>query len=73
MNFLKNNKRFSFNYNGKSIWEMPYKTELEETENTLTTVYYFHDGLKVTNIAKKYDKGRKTAVVWFPEKSACYG
>ena len=54
MDFLKNNKRFSFKYNGKDAFSLSYQTSISENENVLTTVYEFEDGLKITNIAKKY-------------------
>ena len=56
MNFLRNNKRFSFKLNGENAWDLPFKSETVEEKNTLTTVYQFENGIKVTNIAKKYDK-----------------
>lgn len=56
MNFLKNNKRFSFKLNGENAWDLAFKSETVEEKNTLTTVYQFENGIKVTNIAKKYDK-----------------
>ncbi len=56
MDFLKNNKRFSFKLDGKNIWDSKYTSECFESQNTLTTVYSFEGGLKVTNIAKKYEK-----------------
>lgn len=56
MNFLKENKRFSFKIGEKSAWGSNYKTDIKENSNILTTVYYFENGLKVTNIAKKYDE-----------------
>lgn len=54
MDFLKNSKRFSFKLDGVNIWKTEYKCEVSEKNNELTTVYYFKDGIKVTNIAKKY-------------------
>ncbi|MEE1047744.1 MAG: alpha-galactosidase [Clostridia bacterium] len=56
MDFLKNNKRLSFKLDGQDAWDLDYETEITEDGNTITTVYSFKDGLKVTNIAKKYDK-----------------
>lgn len=55
MQFLKENKRFSFYLGGKSVWEQAYEKEEEQEENTLTTKYFFKNGLVVTNVAKKYD------------------
>ena len=56
MNFLKDNKRFSFKLNGENAWDLDFKFTTTEEKNTLTTVYQFENGIKVTNIAKKYDK-----------------
>lgn len=56
MNFLKENKRFSFNMGEQNAWELPFKTGCVEEGNTLTTTYCFENGLKVTNLAKKYEK-----------------
>lgn len=56
MEFLRENRRFSFNLGGVSAWEMDYKSEVTCDENEVTTVYHFGGGLKVTNIAKKYEK-----------------
>ena len=56
MNFLKNNKRFSFKLNGENAWDLDFKSKAMEEGNTLTTVYQFENGIKVTNISKKYDK-----------------
>lgn len=55
MNFLKENKRFSFKIGEKNVWDTNYKTEICQVDNTITSIYYFENGLKVTNIAKKYD------------------
>lgn len=56
MNFLKNNKRFSFKLNGENAWDLDFKSKAMEEGNTLTTVYQFENGIKVTNISKKHDK-----------------
>ncbi|MDO5310445.1 MAG: alpha-galactosidase [Clostridia bacterium] len=56
MEFLKNNKRFSFKLGEKNSWDLDVESEVTEGDNILTTVYRFKNGLKVTNIAKKYDK-----------------
>ena len=56
MDFLKNNKRFSFKIGEKDAWDMNYETEVQENRNEIITVYSFENGLKVTNTAKKYDK-----------------
>jgi len=56
MDFLKNNKRFSFLLDGKNIWDTEYKTEISEKDDAISAEYYFDGGLKITNIAKKYEK-----------------
>lgn len=56
MDFLKNRRRFSFNYGGKPSDELECKVTATEGENELITVYDFADGLRITNIAKKYPK-----------------
>ncbi len=56
MTFLKNNNLFSFNYDGKDVFSLSYKKEQTEIENELITTYLFEDGLKVTNIAKRYEE-----------------
>ena len=56
MEFLRNNKLFSFLYDNKSIWECDYTEKTEEFENKIIRTYVFDDGLRVTNIAKKNEK-----------------
>lgn len=56
MNHLENSRRFSFKLNGENIWNTEFETEILEEGNTLTTVYRFASGVKVTNVLKKYDK-----------------
>lgn len=56
MEFLKNNRLFDFIYGGKTFDECEFKVTQKQDGNTVTTVYDFADGLKVTNIAKKYEK-----------------
>lgn len=56
MNFLKDNRRFSFKIGGVDAFLTEHNTEVTENGNTLTTVYSFQNGLKVTNIAKRYEK-----------------
>ena len=56
MDFLKNNKRFSFKLNGENVWDTDYESKTLAEGNTLTTVYRFENGITVTNIAKKYEK-----------------
>ena len=55
MEFLKNNRLFDFIYGGKTFDECEFKVTQKQDGNTVTTVYDFADGLKVTNIAKKYE------------------
>ena len=57
MNLLKEQKRFTFTYGDTPFEELNYHTSQTETENTLTTVYTFDDGLKITNIATKHGEG----------------
>lgn len=56
MDFLKNNKRFSFKLGGTYAWDLDYQSEVTSVGNEVTTVYQFGGGIKITNIAKKYDK-----------------
>ena len=56
MEFLKNTPRFSFLYGGKPFTECSYEATQELRGNEVITTYRFEDGLKVTNIAKKYEK-----------------
>ena len=56
MDFLRNNKRFSFKLGGTHAWDLDYKSEVTSVGNEDTTVYQFGRGIKITNIAKKYDK-----------------
>ncbi len=56
MDFLTNQKRFSFKLDGVSCWELPYHKEITEKGNEVISVYTFENGLKITNIAKKYEK-----------------
>lgn len=56
MEFLKKNKRFSFKLRNKNVWDLNYKSETKEDNDTVITTYFFEGGLKVTNFAKKYEK-----------------
>ena len=49
-------KRFSFLYNGKSAWDLEYGEVSSTDGDTITTVYDFEGGLRITNIVKKYEK-----------------
>lgn len=53
MEFLKEQRRFHFLYDGKPVEELPCSVEQQEEGNALTTVYTFAAGLKITNCAKK--------------------
>lgn len=55
MELLKNNIRFEFKYDGVPVSELEYTRELYEQDSTLKTVYTFAKGLRITNIAKKYE------------------
>lgn len=55
MDFLRNNKRFSFKLNGTDAFESDYTTETAESAGRLVTVYKFKNGIKITNIAEKYE------------------
>lgn len=56
MEFLKNNKRFSFRIDGRDAWSCPYKVRTEQNGSEIVTRYDFEDGLRVTNRARKYEK-----------------
>ena len=55
MDLLKNNKRFSFKLDGKDAFSALFSVKEEEKENELITVYDFEGGLRITNIATKYN------------------
>lgn len=70
MEFLKNNRRFSFLYDGKEIDECKFSMSEKEEGDTLTRVYEFEDGLKITNIARKIGKfGAYEWVNWLENTS----
>jgi len=54
MSYLNPDDLFSFNYAGKSFFDMNPQKERNEIGNTVTTVYTLDKGLKVTNILTKY-------------------
>lgn len=54
MNFLKNNRLFDFLYGGKPFEKLEFSTTKVQESDTLTTIYEFTNGLKITNIAKKH-------------------
>ena len=53
MNFLRDNRRISLNYDGKDVFLLPHTVNTSEKDGTLITEYVFDDGLKITNEAKK--------------------
>ena len=55
MDFLKNNKLFSFLYNGIPAWEQSYREEKQVNGNEIISTYSFENGLRVTSIAKKHE------------------
>lgn len=65
MKFLTDVPRISFLYNGKNFEDCMLKKEVKERGNELITVYILENGLKLTNIAKKYtDYGAYEWVSW---------
>ncbi|MBR4867278.1 MAG: hypothetical protein IKU11_11345, partial [Clostridia bacterium] len=54
MDFLKQNRRFSFLYNRTPFDTLNPTVEINETETTITTTYTLPDGLIVTNEATFY-------------------
>lgn len=66
MNFLKSNKRLSFCYGGKSIWDTELHTSIKECGDEVSFEYILKDGLKIINCAKKYpDFDAYEWVTWF--------
>ena len=55
MEYLKNNKRFSFKLDGVDAWQLRYDVKCVEEGDTLVSEYLFDGGLKITNVAKKYN------------------
>ena len=56
MEFLKHHKKFELLYGKKSIWESEPTHEVRENGNEVVSVYTVENRLRVTNIAKKYEK-----------------
>ena len=56
MDFLKNNRRFSFKLDGTDAWSLDCRSEVTCAGDTVTTVCRFPGGLQITNVAKKYEK-----------------
>lgn len=70
MEFLKNNRRLSFLYGGKTIDAAEFKITQTLEQNTITTIYTHRDGFKLTNIARKIDKfGAYEWVNWLENTS----
>ncbi len=62
MDFLKNNRRFSFLYGGKEFWKTGFAVHTEQNGEEYRTVYTLPDGLTVTNVARRY--GNYGAYEW---------
>lgn len=66
MAWKKNDQRFSFLYDGKCFWDYAMQTSVKQEKDGLITEYLLKDGLKVTNIVKKYaDFDALEWVTWF--------
>ncbi len=66
MDFLRDNKRLSFLYNGKCIWDFEMQTSSEEHGNKIRFEYLLSDGLKVVNCAERFpDFDACEWVTWF--------
>ena len=55
MKLFENQKRFSFLLDGKDGFSFPHTVRVKTQDNITETVYDFECGLRITNIAKKYD------------------
>lgn len=70
MDFLRKNRRLSFLYDGKPFSESEHKVTETENGNSLTVIYEFKDGLRVTNVARKINKfGAYEWVNWLENTS----
>lgn len=56
MNLLKNQPRFSFKLDGVPLDKLSYTVKEAFSDGNLITEYNFQNGLKITNVAKKYEK-----------------
>ena len=56
MEFLKSQPRFSFKLNGVDMKELSFTVTESADGGSLCTEYTFEGGLKITNVAKKYEK-----------------
>lgn len=54
MKFLKDNRKFSFNYGGEAFWDLEMSEKVYEENGELVSEYILEDGLKITNISKYY-------------------
>ncbi len=54
MLLLTENQLLSFNLDGQDAFSLPHETHVTCDGNTMTRVYTFQNGLKVTQYAKKY-------------------
>ena len=70
MDFLRKTRRLSFLYDGKPFSESEHKVTETENGNSLTVIYEFKDGLRVTNVARKINKfGAYEWVNWLENTS----
>lgn len=66
MKFLKNNKKLSFLYDGKNIWDFELETNIKENKDEIIVEYILNNELKIKNHAKKYaDFDAYEWVTWF--------
>ena len=54
MEFLKDNRKFSFNYGGEAFWNLKMSEKVYEKNGELVQEYILEDGLKITNVSKQY-------------------
>ena len=66
---LSNKQLFCFDYDGKPFEEIPSELSVQENGNETTRTYLTEDGLKITNIIKKYDDSYEW-VSWFENTAA---
>lgn len=64
MEFLKNNRRLDFLYGDKPFKELSCEKQQTQAGNVLTTVYILPDGLKITNVAIKYENAYQWVNYW---------
>lgn len=68
MDFLRNHTLFDLTYGGRAFLQEACTITKTEDCNVLTTVYELADGLRITNIAKKYGDSYEW-VNWFENTS----